>query len=111
QPSHAAAYWQHLCNPAHGVLILAGDITECSKRLERMERALASLHPIAELPTEPDWQPVAHPELIRVKRDRQQAIVMRAFPGYGIVHDQEVVDSVLTQMLSGMGSHLFERVR
>jgi zinc protease len=111
QPEHAVEHWKRMSNPRNGVLLLAGDIADCTSRLKRIEQALSSFGSTTELPAGQEWSPAAYPELARIKRDRQQAIVMRAFPGYGIVHEQEVIDSVLTQILSGMGSHLFERVR
>ena len=43
--------------------------------------------------------------------DREQAVVLQGFPDVGIVDDDFVVGEVLNELLSGMSSRLFERVR
>jgi len=47
-----------------------------------------------------------------VHLDRQQAVVFQAFPSVGVRREKlMIVASVLDELLSGMSSHLFERVR
>lgn len=43
--------------------------------------------------------------------DREQAVVLHAFPDVGIQHEDYVVSEVLNELFSGMSSRLFERVR
>ena len=43
--------------------------------------------------------------------DREQAVVLHAFPDVGIQHEDYVVSEMLNELFSGMSSRLFERVR
>jgi zinc protease len=43
--------------------------------------------------------------------EREQAVVMRAYPDCGIQDDDFTVGEVLNELFSGMSSRLFERVR
>ncbi|MEN8663007.1 MAG: pitrilysin family protein [Lentimonas sp.] len=43
--------------------------------------------------------------------DREQAVVLCAFPDVGILHEDYVVVEILNELFSGMSSRLFERVR
>ncbi len=43
--------------------------------------------------------------------NREQAVVLQAFPDVGILDDDFVVGEVLNELFNGMSSHLFERVR
>lgn len=43
--------------------------------------------------------------------DREQAVVLHAFPDVGIQHEDYVVVEMLNELFSGMSSRLFERVR
>ncbi|MDP4643987.1 MAG: insulinase family protein [Opitutales bacterium] len=43
--------------------------------------------------------------------EREQAVVLHAFPDVGIQHEDYVVSEVLNELFSGMSSRLFERVR
>ena len=43
--------------------------------------------------------------------DREQALVLQAYPDLGIKHEHYVVGEMLNELFSGMSSRLFERVR
>lgn len=43
--------------------------------------------------------------------DREQAVVLQAFPDVGVLDEQYVLSEVLNELFSGMSSQLFERVR
>lgn len=46
-----------------------------------------------------------------VPMEREQAVVLQAFPDVGLLDDDYVVSEVLNELFSGMSSQLFERVR
>jgi zinc protease len=46
-----------------------------------------------------------------VKFEREQAVVLQAYPDAGILEEDFVVAEVLNELFSGMSSRLFERVR
>ncbi len=42
---------------------------------------------------------------------REQAVVLQGYPDVGILHEDHIVGDVLNELLSGMSSRLFERIR
>lgn len=43
--------------------------------------------------------------------DREQAVVLQAYPDVGVLSDEYLVGEVLNELFSGMSSRLFERIR
>ena len=67
----------------------------------------ASVFEKTDLPVEPPAQAL---ELVE-KMEREQAVVLQAYPDAGIQEDDFVTAEVLNELFSGMSSRLFERVR
>lgn len=109
---HVVEHWERLKHPENGVLLLAGDL-DWEKELERLEKRFQdwSGNSAYRLPDMPYSKGIDREQALTLQRDRQQAIVMQAFPSGGITAADDHVESVLVQMLSGMASHLFEKVR
>lgn len=105
-------HWERLKHPQNGVLLLAGDL-DWQEELSRLETRLAGFrgNPAQPLEAIPAFNGLSKSQSLLLQRERQQAIVLRAFPSCGVRDETDPVDSVLVQMLSGMASHLFERVR
>ncbi len=54
---------------------------------------------------------IAQPKLLVEQMDREQSVILQAYPGSGIQDEDFVLSDVLNELFSGMSSRLFERVR
>lgn len=105
------AHYQALIRAGNLVLSVTGDY--------QREDLLKGLRPLleAQIPAEP-FHPAEVAASIAVEAytgheamDREQAVVLQAYPDVGILADDYIVAEVLNELFSGMSSRLFERVR
>ena len=106
------AHFERLVTASNMVLSVSGDFDRANLQ--------ARLQPLLEsgISTEPftvDRTP-AYPgpaEAVNVVEtmDREQAVVLQAYPDVGIKDERYVVGEMLNELFSGMSSRLFERVR
>ena len=106
------AHFERLVTASNVVLSVSGDFDRANLQ--------ARLQPLLEsgISTEPftvDRTP-AYPgpaEAVNVVEtmDREQAVVLQAYPDVGIKDERYVVGEMLNELFSGMSSRLFERVR
>jgi len=109
-PEDVAAYYRRIVTAPNLVISVCGDV-EPEVVLTRLSKLFE------QLPTEP-LQPInagyAGPENAQnaiLDMDREQAVVLQAFPNVGVLDEQYEVAEVLNELFSGMSSQLFERVR
>jgi len=107
-----AAHYQQIVRASNCVISICGDF-------DRIQ-LLDSLQPLLEthlcqLPFVPNPQtPFEGPAGgvdVYESMDREQAVVLHAFPDVGVQHEEFVVAEVLNELFSGMSSRLFERIR
>lgn len=110
-PKDVRAHYEQIVRTGNIVLSVTGDFTR--------EAVLEPLQDLLEsgLSTEP-FVPVLAPNRLQTAgftgqepMDREQAVVLQAYPDCGIQSDDYIVGEVLNELFSGMSSRLFERVR
>lgn len=105
------AHYKSLVKASNVVLSVCGDF-ERDRLLESIRPFMESL-PIGEFAVSEESTysgPVNLDDVFEVM-DREQAVVLHAFPDVGIQHDDYIVGEMLNELFSGMSSRLFERVR
>lgn len=106
-----AAHYRALVNAGNVVLAVTGDF-EPEKLAEKLRPLLET-----QLPAQPfqaadsSVQATVAAFTGHETMDREQAVVLQAYPDVGIQDDDFVVAEVLNELFSGMSSRLFERVR
>ncbi len=106
-----AAHYRELVCAGNIVLSVTGDF-ESEALIERIRPLLEQ-----EIPrqTFQPGQALASPKIEAYTgheaMDREQAVVLQAYPDVGLKHEDYVVAEVLNELFSGMSSRLFERVR
>ena len=106
-----AAHYRELVRAGNLVLSVTGDF--------QRESLLEGLQPLLDeqLPADAfSASAIAAPDAVTAytghePMDREQAVVLQAYPDVGIQDDDFVVAEVLNELFSGMSSRLFERVR
>jgi zinc protease len=105
------AHYRTLVNAANIVISVTGDFAS-EALVERLRFLLET-----QLPSQPFEAQGLSTQVIpeafsgREAMDREQAVVLQAYPDVGIQEDDFVVAEVLNELFSGMSSRLFERVR
>lgn len=110
RPADVAALHRRLVVAGNAVLVVAGDFSPRTL-VPRLRRFLARL-PAGALPSasfRPDG-PARNGDFVEYQ-PRQQAVVLQAFPGPGLLEADYYVSEVADELFSGMSSRLFERVR
>lgn len=102
------AFAQLVCAP-NAVLAVAGQFDE-HLVLPALRELLGAL-PSGEAPTLPSPMPIAETGLVELQRDCAQAVVLQAFADGGIRDEEYEASELLDELLSGMASRLFLRVR
>ncbi|HKK17198.1 MAG TPA: pitrilysin family protein, partial [Opitutales bacterium] len=105
------AHFEALVRAGNLILVAAGDFDR--------DRMLAELTPLLseEISTLPFAAKVAAcpqltgPKELTEQMEREQAVVLQAYPGSGIQDEDFVSNEVLNELFSGMSSRLFEQVR
>ncbi|MGB0744578.1 MAG: M16 family metallopeptidase, partial [Opitutales bacterium] len=105
------AHYKELIVAGNLILSVTGDFDR--------EQLLADLKPLlsgglSQLPFEPKLLPI--PEVAEAKdlketMEREQAVVLQAYPDAGIQDEDFVTSEMLNELFSGMSSRLFERIR
>ena len=106
------AQFQRLVTAPNVVLAVSGDFDRA--HLEQRLKPLLE-NDLSAAPFEPDLTlpylgPVEPVDAIE-RMDREQAVVLQAYPDVGIQDERYVVGEMLNELFSGMSSRLFERVR
>ncbi|MDQ8195768.1 pitrilysin family protein [Coraliomargarita sp. SDUM461004] len=106
-----SAHYRRLIHASNLVLSVTGDF-QSSVMLERLRPFLESKLPAASF----QLADVAAPVLANAYSgseimEREQAVVLQAYPDAGIQTKDFIVAEVLNELFSGMSSRLFERVR
>jgi len=104
-------FYQKVVTTQNLVISVCGDVDPEVLR-ERMTPWFAEKLPQTSLdPVEAQYEGPS--EAIReiVRMEREQAVVLQAFPDVGVLHEHYVLSEVLNELFSGMSSQLFERVR
>lgn len=110
QPEHLAALHRRLCCPANLVVGIAGDYdvqqveTFISSRLAQLEAT--SFTPQVLVPHQ-----ARATEVHRETVDREQAVILLGFPHCGFADPRVTAANLTEELLSGMSSGLFRRVR
>lgn len=106
------AHFERLVTAPNLVLSVSGDFDRAQLQ-ERLQPLLES--GIQSAPFEADQTPTypgpAKAVDIVEPMDREQAVVLQAYPDVGIKDERYVVGEMLNELFSGMSSRLFERVR
>ncbi|GAB4275010.1 MAG: pitrilysin family protein [Opitutales bacterium] len=92
------------------IVAVSGDFDEATM-LAELEAAFASVPQDAFEACDVPASPLLAPVERTFSMDREQAVVVQAFPGIGVKSEHYYVEEVLDELLSGMSSHLFESVR
>ncbi len=110
KPADLAALWKRLGVAHNVVLVAAGDFDP--KTLGPKLKAFLAKLPRGAAPkrTAVFTAPGEVGDFIE-KQPREQAVVLQAFPGPGLLGDDYYVAEVADELFSGMSSRLFERVR
>lgn len=106
------AHCERLVTAPNIVLSVSGDFDPVQVQ-QRLEPLLES--EIRTLPFELDQSlpylgPAQSVDVLE-PMDREQALVLQAYPDVGVQHEHYVVGEMLNELFSGMSSRLFERVR
>lgn len=111
KPADLRALHQKLCVGPNAVLAVTGDF-DPKKLVPKLKAFLAKI---------PRGKPVHFPELPQVfpaevgafveYAEREQAVVLQAYPGSRVNAEDFYVSEVADELFSGMASRLFERVR
>ncbi len=110
-PHDVRAHYERLVRAPNVVLSVCGAFDRAALEA-RLNRALGMKLPQAAF-TESHLPGFTGPQAIDLVEhmDREQAVVLQAFPDVGILHDDYVTSEMLNELFSGMSSRLFERVR
>ena len=110
KPADVSALWKRLGVAGNVVLVAAGDFDP--KTLGPKLKAFLAKLPRGAAPrrTAVFTTPGETGDFIE-KQPREQAVVLQAFPGTGLLDDDYYVSEVADELFSGMSSRLFERVR
>lgn len=109
KPGDLRALWKRLAPGGNVVVAVAGDFDErtfvplLTRWLGKLPRGVASTRPARHVPAKKATH--AH------TRACNQALVFDAFPGPGALAADDTAAAVMHEILSGMASRLFERVR
>jgi zinc protease len=109
KPGDLRALWKRLALGGNVVVAVAGDFDErtfvplLTRWLEKLPRGVAPTRPARHAPA----KKATHAHM----RACNQALVFDAFPGPGALAADDTAAAVLHEILSGMASRLFERVR
>jgi zinc protease len=104
-------HFQELVRAGNLILVAAGDFDRDQLLAELRPLLTSELNPAvfeARLPAMPQ---VLDPKELKEVMEREQAIVLQAYPDAGIKDEDFAVSEVLNELFSGMSSQLFERVR
>jgi len=106
------AHFERLVTASNVVLAVSGDFdrTDLQVRLQPLLESGISTKPFTrdQTPTYPG--PTEAVNVVEVM-NREQAVVLQAYPDVGIKDERYVVGEMLNELFSGMSSRLFERVR
>jgi zinc protease len=106
-----AAHYRELVCAGNIVLSVTGDF-ESDALVERLRPLLENEIPAHTFKPAPDAaSPTVEAYTGHAAMDREQAVVLQAYPDAGIQHEDFIVAEVLNELFSGMSSRLFERVR
>ena len=107
-----AAHYRALVNASNVVLSVTGDF-EPEVLIERLRPLLETQVPAQQPFKAADSSAQATGEAYtgHEAMDREQAVVLQAYPDAGIQDEDFIVAEVLNELFSGMSSRLFERVR
>jgi len=109
-PADLAALHRSLVVGGNAVLAVAGDF-DPSRLAAPLRRFLGRLPAGAVgLPSDPFERPAQVGDFAETQ-PRQQAVVLQAFPGAGLLAPDYAVSEVADELFSGLSSRLFERVR
>ena len=109
-PADLAALYRELAVGPNVVLAAVGNFDE-RKLLPKLEKLLARCRPGAIRKPAAEWSgPQGAGDFI-VHKQREQAVVVQAYPGPRVLEDDFYVGEVADELFSGMASRLFERVR
>ncbi|MGJ8652332.1 MAG: M16 family metallopeptidase [Opitutaceae bacterium] len=105
-------HYQSLVKASNVVLSVCGDF-ERDSLIESIRPFMESGLPVGDIaPCEaPTYTGPVNFEDVFEPMDREQAVVLHAFPDVGVQHDDYIVGEMLNELFSGMSSRLFERVR
>lgn len=104
------AYWANLCVGGNMVVAVSGDF-DPETLLQNLENTLGKI------PSKPFEQKThsfsspAQPGMHTVYMDREQAVVFQAYRDCGVLHRDFDAGDLLDEILSGLSSHLFIKVR
>lgn len=105
------AHYRELVHAGNIVLSVTGDF-EATRLLEQVRPLLETQLPTqAFTPADVSLPLEVLPYTGYEKMDREQAVVLQAYPDTGIQSKDYVVAEMLNELFSGMSSRLFERVR
>lgn len=105
------AHYESLLTAPNLVLSVCGDFDADAVRIGLESRLVGKL-PVCEFTvnTKADYS-LGGPSQEVERMDREQAVVLQAFPDVGVQDADFVVGEMMNELLSGMSSRLFERVR
>ena len=105
------AHYHKLVKASNIVLAVTGDFQreQIIERLSSLLKAQISAQPFQTADTSAPLEVTIHSG--REAIDREQAVVLQAYPDAGIQDKDFVVAEMLNELFSGMSSRLFERVR
>jgi zinc protease len=106
------AHFQRLVTASNIVLSVSGDFdrAQLQSRLQPLLESTIRVTPFEEDQTPSYKGPEAAIDVVE-PMDREQAVVLQAYPDVGIQDERYVVGEMLNELFSGMSSRLFERVR
>jgi zinc protease len=106
------AHFERLVTAPNIVLSVCGDFDrmQLQQRLQSLFEGGIRAVPFSEDQT-PAYCGPAEPVDVVELMDREQAVVLQAYPDVGIRDDRYAVGEMLNELFSGMSSRLFERVR
>lgn len=109
--SDVAAHYRQLVCARNIVLSVTGDFQR-EAMAERMRTLLEKELPVQTFqPAQAVASPRAKAYTGHEAMDREQAVVLQAYPDVGLHSEDYIVAEVLNELFSGMSSRLFERVR
>jgi zinc protease len=106
------AHYERLVTAPNVVLSVSGDFDRAAleARLQPLLESGIRTAPFVEDETPAYGGPVEALDIVE-SMEREQAVVLQAYPDVGIKDERYVVGEVLNELFSGMSSRLFERVR
>jgi zinc protease len=109
--SDVAAHYRQLVCARNIVLSVTGDFQR-EAMAERLRTLLEKELPVQTFqPAQAVASPRAKAYTGHEAMDREQAVVLQAYPDVGLHSEDYIVAEVLNELFSGMSSRLFERVR